>query len=355
MTKIAKIEKISSYSDRFYENVPASCNMEAKKLLGDWMINCFLMILCLIAPTAWAESETVLWPSVPFFRGQDACQHQYQEAAQDKEESDRIREMTIHLNMLFKEKQASPDEVKLMRKIITLFPRHKGLRGDRESMGQRLETHLKTSLRLTHRKLMSVDPKLRFQSTSALKAILAKLDDTEISSELKAADVGLSGFAWGIYSRMPDCHQEIAVTIYIEVTGAESLRFGWEGPPETVMTTIAEQMTGHFQHTHFPSRVRIGQAYLTILNTPSTPVDGRHADRPEAAQEYCTSMQARLPLQSEYEYLSQLGDWRGGVTLFDGLWALANNEVFDPEGRQSMRQLGSDRGNGHSVFFYCVR
>ena len=194
MTKIMKMEGIGNHSDRFYENVLAPCNTVVEKSMGDWIINCFLMVLCLIAPTAWAESETVLWPSVPFFRGQDACQHQYQEAAQDKEESDRIREMTIHLNMLFKEKQASPDEVKLMRKIITLFPRHKGLRGDRESMGQRLETHLKTSLRLTHRKLMSVDPKLRFQSTSALKAILAKLDDTEISSELKAADVGLSGF-----------------------------------------------------------------------------------------------------------------------------------------------------------------
>ena len=70
----------------------------------------------------------------------------------------------------------------------------------------------------------------------------------------------------------------------------------------------------------------------------------------------CKAMQARLPTEEEYEYLSNVGDWNGGVTCTRGkLWAMAGNMVMAPDLPNPSPVRSVSEFPGQDFSYYCVR
>ena len=66
-------------------------------------------------------------------------------------------------------------------------------------------------------------------------------------------------------------------------------------------------------------------------------------------------MNARLPSAEEYEQLSMLGDWSGGVSLKHDIWVLAGGKVLAPDLRNPSPIRSVDEVRGQDLHFYCVR
>jgi len=92
----------------------------------------------------------------------------------------------------------------------------------------------------------------------------------------------------------------------------ETVNFQAQGRPEQGMSGIAMQMVRHFQRTS-------------------------------------------LPTESEYDFLSILGDWNGGVSLGHQFWALADNHIMSPDTRNPSPVRHPEEVNGKEFSFYCVR
>jgi hypothetical protein len=93
------------------------------------------------------------------------------------------------------------------------------------------------------------------------------------------------------------------------------------------------------------SRVK-GFAWGTSINTAPTP---------KVAEQACKAIKARLPTESEYDFLSILGDWNGGVSLGHQFWALADNHIMSPDTRNPSPVRHPEEINGTEFSFYCVR
>ena len=73
------------------------------------------------------------------------------------------------------------------------------------------------------------------------------------------------------------------------------------------------------------------------------------------AKQACQMVQARLPTENEYEYLSILGDWNGGVSLNHMFWALPDRQVLSPDTRNPTPVRSHAEVQFAPVNFYCVK
>lgn len=98
------------------------------------------------------------------------------------------------------------------------------------------------------------------------------------------------------------------MTLHVVLPKNESVSFQAQGKPESVMNQLALQM-----------------------------------------------VKARLPTPAEYEYLSILGDWNGGVSLDHVFWALEGNLVYEPDTRNPSPIRTPAEVHYAEVSFYCVK
>jgi len=120
------------------------------------------------------------------------------------------------------------------------------------------------------------------------------------------------------------------------------------------MQNIGLDIFETFQRTQFPSKLKIGNQQLELVGAPGTGVG--NAPSPKSAEMACKAMKARLPTEDEYEYLSNVGDWNGGVTCARGrLWAMANNMVMAPDLRNPSPVRSVVEFPGKEFSYYCVR
>jgi hypothetical protein len=143
------------------------------------------------------------------------------------------------------------------------------------------------------------------------------------------------------------------VTLHVVLPKGESVSFQDQGRPENVMRKLAMQMVTHFQKTSFPTMIIMGNRILVLVGAPGSSIN--QAPNSEIAREACQMVQARLPTDKEYEYLSILGDWNGGVSLGHAFWALPNNMVFSPDTRNPTPVRTHAEVQFAQVNFYCVK
>ena len=62
-----------------------------------------------------------------------------------------------------------------------------------------------------------------------------------------------------------------------------------------------------------------------------------------------------LDPEKEYEYLSVLGDWNGGVSLDHLFWALPDQQVLSPDTRNPTPVRSHTEVQFAPVNFYCVK
>jgi hypothetical protein len=217
-----------------------------------------------------------------------------------------------------------------------------------------LEATLKASVNSLSRNITPQNTRLEFANPASHEDIL---DSLRKNQRFDSKDIALlskvKGFVWGTYSYSPGCKGDVLVTLHVVLPKGESVSFQDVGKPETVMRKIAAQMVMHFQKTSFPSMVIMGKRILVLVGAPGSSIN--QAPNPSIARQACQMVQARLPTENEYEYLSILGDWNGGVSLNHLFWALPNRQVLSPDTRNPTPVRSHAEVQFAPVNFYCVK
>ena len=310
----------------------------------------WLLIGLLPLPSG-AAGPVSLWPTIAFIRGQDLCQYQ---DVYGKPRSELALAMTAQLKDLLSAGVESRDVAPVLFAIEALIDKNRLLATKGLGMDVLLEGSLKAAVDTFYRDLKPKEKKLQFVNPSPLLDLLRDLRQQQRQGTLDTQQLAkISGFAWGTYSFGPSCQGDIQSSIHIELATGESLSFQAQGRPESVMNSIAAQMFAYFQRTRFPSSLRMGNKTLWLLGAPGAPIG--QAPSPEVAEKACVQNKSRLPLLAEYEYLSALGDWNGGITLDHKYWAMADGHILAPDLRNPSPVRHPEEINSNTINYYCVR
>lgn len=293
-----------------------------------------------------------IWPQIPFVRGKDLCQYH---DAYGRTKSEKMAELTQTVRGLMREGIDSRNLVALLVTMDDQLSQQRSVAGSSPGMDVMLSGTLKASLDRVYRERNPQVRRFAFFNPSPLNEMLRqhRLSQQQVAWEPLLIS-GLSGVAYGTYSYSPKCTGDLLVTVHVDLTCVHTYHFQAQGFPEQVMQNIGVQIFETFQKTQFPSKLKIGNQQLELVGAPSTMVG--NASSPRSAELACKALKARLPTEAEYEYLSNVGDWNGGVTCARSkLWAIANNMVMAPDLPNPSPVRSVSEFPGKEFSYYCVR
>lgn len=248
----------------------------------------------------------------------------------------------------------SKDAIEILLTVDALIDKNKAMASAGQGMDVTLEASLKASIDAVSQGLNPENTRLEFANPTPVLAFLEALRDNKRFDTPDMQQMSrVKGFVWGTYSYSPGCKGDVLVTLHVVLPRGESVSFQAQGKPESVMGNIAVQMVRHFQRTSFPTVISMGDRFLVLVGAPGSSIN--KAPTPKIAEDACAMIKARLPSEKEYEYLSILGDWSGGVSLDHKLWAMANSHVLSPDTRNPSPVRHPEDVNYQEVYFYCVR
>ena len=301
-----------------------------------------------------AEEHTMVsvWPQIPFVRGKDLCQYH---DAYGRNKSERMAELTHTVRGLLRDGVDSRNMTALLSTMDDQLNQQRFVAGSSPGMDVMLAATLKASLDRVYRDLNPQSRHFSFFNTSPLNELMQQQRTLKSPVTWDPLLIrGLTGVAYGTYSYAPSCKGDLLVTVHVDLSCGHTYHFQALGFPEQVMQNIGMQIFETFQRTQFPSKLKIGNQQLELVGAPSTGV-GR-ASSPKSAEMACKAIKARLPTEDEYEYLSNIGDWNGGVTCSKSkLWAMANNMVMAPDLRNPSPVRSVSEFPGQEFSYYCVR
>ena len=293
-----------------------------------------------------------IWPQIPFVRGKDLCQYH---DAYGRTKSDQMAEITRTVRDLLREGIDSRSMVGLLNVMDGQINQQRTIAGSSPGMDVMLAGTLKASLDRVYRDRNPQIRKFVFFNTAPLNELLRlmRAPQSQLAWDPKLLK-SLSGVAYGTYSYAPSCKGDLLVTVHVDLSCGNTYHFQAQGFPEQVMQSIGAQIFETFQQTQFPSKLKIGNKQLELVGAPGSGVSV--APTPRSAEMACKAIQARLPTEDEYEYLSNVGDWNGGVTCSrNKLWAMENNMVMAPDLRNPSPVRSVAEFPGQVFSYYCVR
>ena len=293
-----------------------------------------------------------IWPQIPFVRGKDLCQYH---DAFGRTKSEQMAELTNSIRSLIREGVESRHMVNLLYAMDDQINHQRSIAGSSPGMDVMLAGSVKASLDKVYRERSPQLRKFAFFNPAPLNDLLRLMRDPQkqLAWDPKLMR-SLSGVAYGTYSYAPSCRGDLVVTLHVDLTCGHTYHFQAQGFPEQVMQNIGQQIFETFQQTQFPSKVKIGSKYLELVGAPGATIG--KAPSPRSAEMACKAIQARLPNADEYEYLSNLGDWNGGVTCSRGkLWAMEGNKVMAPDLPYPSPIRSVSEFPGQEFSYYCVR
>jgi hypothetical protein len=301
--------------------------------------------------TAWSVEKITLWPTIYFLRGQDFCQYQ---DAFGSSRNDMMSQSMGHVKNLISLGVTSQEAVNAIIQLDALIDKNKAMAIEGDGIDITLEATLKASINAVSRQVNPQNTRLQFSNPGSVFELIHTLKNKK---RFDSGDVLLlskvKGFVWGTYSYSPGCQGDLLVTLHVVLPKNESVSFQAQGKPESVMNQLALQMVRHFQKTSFPTVITMGSKDLVLVGAPGTSIN--QAPDPEVAHHACKMVKARLPTPAEYEYLSILGDWNGGVSLDHVFWALEGNLVYAPDTRNPSPIRTPAEVHYAEVSFYCVK
>ena len=304
------------------------------------------------AATAAQPNIVNIWPQIPFVRGKDLCQYH---DAYGQTKSDQMAEITRTVRDLLREGIDSRSMVGLLNVMDGQINQQRTIAGSSPGMDVMLAGTLKASLDRVYRDRNPQFRKFVFFNTAPLNELLRlmRAPQSQLAWDPKLLK-SLSGVAYGTYSYAPSCKGDLLVTVHVDLSCGNTYHFQAQGFPEQVMQSIGVQIFETFQQTQFPSKLKIGNKQLELVGAPGSGVSV--APTPRSAEMACKAIQARLPTEDEYEYLSNVGDWNGGVTCSrNKLWAMENNMVMAPDLRNPSPVRSVAEFPGQVFSYYCVR
>jgi hypothetical protein len=313
-----------------------------------------VVLTCLLLPmAALAEHRhsMQIWPTIPFVRGKDLCQ--YQDAYS---KSKNAHSQTLLSNVIALMREGAQDVFAMG--IVQAIDEMENLNRARAASGQGMDVLLEGSFKATldtyYRDVQPTQRQLSFFNPMQLTQLVRTVRDQKRQGYLDEKLVkDLQGVFWGTYSFGPGCTGNVLVTLHLEDKDGETYSFQGQGLPQSVMQSLAGQVFEYFQRTKFPSRIAINKGALDVLGAPGAAF--AHTPDAPAAERVCKQMSGRLPTSEELEYVNALGDWNGGITLRNDIWALANNMVYAPDLRNPSPVRTTDEVRGQPIHFYCVR
>jgi len=309
----------------------------------------FINLLCCGA--ALAIEKITLWPTIFFLRGQDLCQYQ---DAYGSSRNEQITKSVNHLKELISLGVTASEASHALQEIDGLIDKNKQMAAEGDGMDITLEATLKAAVNAVSRNINPQNTRLEFANPGSVQELIQGLKSKKrFESEDLVQLSKVRGFLWGTYSYSPGCKGDVLVTIHAVLPKGESVSFQDQGKPENVMTKIALQIVRHFQKTSFPSMIMLENKILVLIGAPGTSVN--QAPTPKIAKTACKMFHARLPTMEEYEYLSILGDWNGGISLDHLFWALNDTEVLSPDTRNPSPVRKHAEVHFSEVNFYCVK
>lgn len=333
-------------------------------------LNAFLMLLILSwGVSAFAQSPSSgvsvavsgaaappavvnIWPRIPFTRGKDLCEYH---DAYGRTKREQMGELTQTVRSLLREGVDSRNLVALLSAMDDQVNQQRKVASSSPGMDVMLAGSLKAAVDKVYQDRRPQTRRFNFFNPAPLNELLKQLKDPQKHAVWDPQVMrSLSGVAYGTYAYAPTCRGDLLVTLHIDLTCGNTYHFQAQGFPEQVMQSIGQQVFDTFQQTQFPSKIKMGQRSLELLGSPGGAI-GR-APSPRSAEMACKAMQARLPTEEEYEYLSNLGDWNGGVTCSRGkLWAMAGNMVMAPDLPNPSPVRSVSEFPGQDFSYYCVR
>lgn len=293
-----------------------------------------------------------IWPRIPFTRGKDLCQYH---DAYGQTKSEQMRELTQTVRSLLREGVDSRNMVALLTTMDDQVNQQRKVAGSSPGMDVLLAGSLKAAVDKVYQERRPQTRRFNFFNPAPLNELLKQLKDPQKQAVWDPLVMrALSGVAYGTYAYAPTCRGDVVVTLHIDLTCGNTYHYQAQGFPEQVMQSIGQQVFDTFQQTQFPSKIKMGQRSLELLGSPGGAIGT--APTPQSAEKACHAMQARLPTAEEYEYLSNLGDWNGGVTCARGkLWAMANDKVMAPDLPNPSPVRSVSEFPGQNFSYYCVR
>ena len=312
-------------------------------------VGTLLFFVCMSASAAMPDLQ--LWPTIPFIRGQDLCQYQ---DAYGRNKIQIAQDSTQDMLLLMREGAKARDALTIVIAMDDLANKNRAHANAGVGMDVMLEGTFKSNLDGLYRAINPSSKKVSFFNPLPLTQLVRDLHEQKRQGYLDQRYLtGLSGVAWGTCSYSPNCKGDLSVTLHIETKDGATFNFQAQGAPAAVMQPMASQVFEFFQKTQFPSKVKYGDKTIDLLGAPGTPIS--HAASPENAANSCKKIQGRLPTEAEYEFLSSLGDWSGGVDMRHEFWAMADGKVLAPDLRNPSPVRSADEIRASQYHFYCVR
>lgn len=306
-----------------------------------------------LALTAKADTFPTLdvWPTIPFVRGQDLCQYQ---DAYGRSRTQQSQSMARLLGDLLNSGADPAQSSQLLQTMDSLIDQGRQRATSGFGMDVLLEGSVKAALDRAYDENHPKTRKVNFVNPSALNDLVRALRAQQRQGHLDGGVLkSISAVAWGTYSFSPGCKGDVLVTLHIETQSGKTFNYQARGLPESVMGQIGNQIFSQFQKTQFPSRVTHLGRPLELLGAPGMLVGTTTSAR--KAEYACQCMQARLPTVGEYVYLSELGNWNGGVNSSKGLWALSKEKVMAPEMPHPSIVRSADEFQSAEIHYFCVR
>jgi hypothetical protein len=291
-----------------------------------------------------SDGRVDIWPTIPFTRGADLCRYT------DAYGQTRMQNLNQMMKLASGRDSAGAGALiafnELYEKNMTL--------ATQTSFEVTLEATLKSYTDSYFRNLQPKVKKLSFTGTNDILSVIRTAQAGTIPELDRETLNRIDYVAYGTYALAPNCQGDVQVTLQLVGLDGQTESFVATGRVDTVMSQIASEIFVRFQRTQFPSAVKVGANWLTLVGGFNNSVD--HAPTSKIAEEACSTLDARLPTSSELEILNVYGDWSGGVSLNNKVWALSNGYVYvpymrnpSPVRRQTEMTLSDD------VLYYCVK
>ncbi len=295
-----------------------------------------------ITPT---DGRVDIWPTIPFTRGADLCRFS------DAYGQTRMQYMNQMMKLAAGRDSAGAGALIAFNE---LYEKNLQLASQYNAFEVTLESTLKAYTDSYFRNLKPKVKKLSFTDTNDILSIIRNAQAGQVPQLDYATLNRIDYIAYGTYALAPNCQGDVQVTLTIVGKDGQTESFVGTGKVNVVMSQIASEMFVRFQRTQFPSTVKVGTKMLTLVGGFNESVD--QAPTSKIAEESCATLDARLPTQSELEILNGYGDWSGGVSLNNKVWAMSNGYVYVPYMRnpspvRSETSMTLDDG----VLYYCVK
>jgi hypothetical protein len=307
------------------------------------------LVLCLSSANATVAKRDHydLWPRIPFnIVGANLCEFR---SAYSQARSQYISEMVTHAETLLYAGDFNPTSTLIQ--FNAMYERN--LTYARRGLGVTLESTFKAYLEEYYRKLLPRKRKLSLKYLTPLDTLINNALRGQVIRNIGQEDTDkIDLFAYGTYSMSPRCNGNIVVTLSIINRDGYTKEYIGQGPANTVMSQIASRVFEDYQRTKFPSRIKIGNRYITLIGGLNESIDSTMYL--EEAKTICETLGGRLPTGQEYKMINSYGSWSGGITLGRKIWAMNFPNVFVPYFERSPVRTYS-QVNDRNYYYTCIK